>query len=77
MKDIVNPKVREALERLDRAIARLDSVAQAQGNSAEAAGLKEELAHLTKQHAALKGVAGRTAERLDVVIGRVQAALEG
>jgi predicted RND superfamily exporter protein len=76
LKDIVNPHVREALERLERAISRVDSVAQAKGPSEEISRLKDAFEQLTRDHAALKTSASRVADRLDAVIGQVRAGLD-
>ncbi|MCA0202454.1 MAG: hypothetical protein LCH56_16770 [Proteobacteria bacterium] len=76
MKDIVNPHVREALERLERAIIRIDSAAQARGQSDDVSGLREAFEHLTRDHAALKTSASRVADRLDAVIDQVRAGLD-
>ncbi|MCC6913698.1 MAG: hypothetical protein IT566_08360 [Rhodospirillaceae bacterium] len=72
----MNPHVREALERLERAIGRIDSAAQATGQSEGVSGLKEAFEQLTRDHAALKAGAGRVADRLDAVIGQVRAGLD-
>jgi hypothetical protein len=77
LKDIVNPNVREALERLERAIGRLDSAAAARGKSEDVVGLKEAFDRLSRDHAALRDTAGRVANRLDAVIGQVQTTLKG
>jgi hypothetical protein len=76
LKDIVNPNVREALERLERAIGRVDAAAAARGQSEDVSGLKEAFDRLTREHASLKDTAGRVANRLDAVIGQVQASLK-
>ena len=55
----MNPNVREALERLERAIGRLDSAAAARGKSEDVAGLKDAFDRLSRDHAALKDTAGR------------------
>ncbi len=72
----MNPHVREALERLERAIGRIDSVARTKGQSEDVSGLKEAFDQLTRDHAALKASAGRVADRLDAVIGQVRAGLD-
>jgi hypothetical protein len=76
LKDIVNPNVREALERLERAIGRVDAAAAARGKSEDTSGLKEAFERLTREHSALKDTAGRVATRLDAVIGQVRATLD-
>ncbi|MGE3475148.1 MAG: hypothetical protein AB7H70_05015 [Rhodospirillaceae bacterium] len=72
----MNPHVREALERLERAIGRIDSAARAKGPSEDLSGLQEAFEQLTRDHAALKAGAGRVADRLDAVIGQVRAGLD-
>lgn len=73
----MNPQVSTALQRLERAIGRLEAAAAARGPSEDTRGLKDAFDRLTRDHAALKENAGRVAERLDRVIDRVQATLEG
>jgi hypothetical protein len=76
LKDIVNPNVRAALERLERAVSRLDEAAAARGASEDIKGLREAFDGLKREHAALKDTAGRVATRLDAVIGQVRASLQ-
>ena len=76
MKDIVNPHMREALERLERAIGRVDAAAAARGKSEDVRGLREAFDKLSRDHAALKDTAGRVADRLDAVIERVRDTVE-
>jgi hypothetical protein len=77
LKDIVNPNVREALERLERAIGRIDAAALARGSSDDTAALKKDFERLRSEHAALTSSAGHVADRLDAIIGQVRTALEG
>ncbi|MGE4061777.1 MAG: hypothetical protein AB7E79_00260 [Rhodospirillaceae bacterium] len=72
----MNPHVREALERLERAIGRLDTAAQPRGQSEDVSDLKEAFDRLSREHALLKDTAGRVASRLDAVIGQVRASLD-
>lgn len=72
----MNPNVRDALARLERAIGRVDAAAAARGESEDASGLKEAFDRLTGEHAALKDTAGRVATRLDAVIDQVRSGLD-
>ena len=72
----MNPHVREALERLERAIVRIDSAARGRAPSEDVSGLKEAFDQLTREHAMLKSSASRVADRLDAVIGQVTARLD-
>ena len=67
--------MREALERLERAIGRVDAAA-ARGKSEDVRGLREAFDKLSRDHAALKDTAGRVADRLDAVIERVRDTVE-
>ncbi len=71
----MNPNVREALERLERAVGRMDAAA-ARGPSEDAGALTQEVERLRRDHAALTSSAGQVADRLDAVIGRVRTMLE-
>lgn len=73
----MNPQVREALERLERAIGRLDAAAAARGRSEDVAALKDDYERLRRDHAALSTSAGHVADRLDAVIGQVRTMLDG
>jgi len=78
LKDIVNPQVHGALQRLEIAIGRLETAATAGAERHESAlrnstDLHAAFEQLTQDHAALKESAERVALRLDDVIGRVQA----
>lgn len=75
MKDIVNPHVAEALQRLERAIAKLDSASAARLPQDDTAALTQELARLKRDHGALRETATRVAQRLDTAIGRLQSAV--
>ena len=70
--------MREALERLERALGRLDAAAARapQERGAEDGPLKEELEDLRRDHAALSTSAAHVADRLDAVIGQVRTMLE-
>lgn len=68
--------MREALERLERAIGRVDTAASARGKSQDVRGLQEAFDQLSRDHAALKHTAGRVADRLDAVIDRVRDTVE-
>lgn len=68
--------MREALERLERAIGRVEAAAAARGKSEDVAGLKEAFDQLARDHAALKDTAGRVANRLDAVIEHVRDTVE-
>ncbi len=72
----MNPHVREALERLERAITRIDSAVRAKGRAEDVSGLKDAFDQLTRDHAVLKASASRVADRLDAVIGQVRAGLD-
>jgi hypothetical protein len=66
--------MREALERLERAIGRLDAAVTRAPS--EGGALKEELEDLRRDHAALSTSAAHVADRLDAVIGQVRTMLE-
>lgn len=73
----MNPQVREALERLERAIGRLDAAAAPRGPSEDVTALKEDYERLRREHATLSTSAGHVADRLDAVIGQVRAMIDG
>ena len=73
----MNPNVRDALERLERAIGRLDAAAALRGPSDDVAALREDYERLRRDHAALTSSAGHVADRLDAIIGQVRTALDG
>ena len=68
--------MREALERLERAVGRVDAAAAARAKSADVSGLKEAFDRISRDHAALKETAGRVADRLDAVIEHVRDTVE-
>lgn len=73
----MNPNVRDALERLERAIGRLDAAAVPGGAAEDVAALKDDYERLRRDHAELTSSAGHVADRLDAIIGQVRTALEG
>ena len=83
MKDIENyklPRVGDAVQRLERAVARLEAAAGNVGATAPLLKKSEEterkLADLTTSHVALREAATRIASRLDMAIGRLSKSID-
>jgi hypothetical protein len=82
LKDIENyklPRIGDAVQRLERAIARLDAAA---GNAGPTAPLlkksqeaERKLSDLQQNHEALREAATRIASRLDMAIGRLSKSI--
>ena len=82
MKDIENyklPRVSDAVQRLERALARLETAAAGVGQTGPLLQKSEEterkLADLTQSHEALREAATRIASRLDMAIGRLSKSI--
>ncbi len=83
LKDIENyklPRITEAVQRLERAVARLETAAGHVGATAPLLKKSEEaerkLAALTTSHEALREAATRIASRLDMAIGRLSKSID-